>query len=193
MRTERQIEDMIFDAFRQTNCMKGHSVMMRTFRFGIEMRLNPIEKDKYFSVLSGIINLGYVTYHADSPECLILTEKGYNYIYNEQKVKQMMNIPWFIPSLNDPNWEQAFDNFYENTIGNPYNPYKLEWHHFFEWINAYNPQNPISETTQNNIMNTLDGQKERAYTLVNGLPNDNARFSFYLSAQNFCEKTILEK
>ena len=193
MLTERQIEDMIFDAFRQTNCRVGHIVMMRTFRFGIEMRLNPIEKDKYFSVMSGIINLGYVTYHADSPECLRLTEKGYNYIYDEAKVKDMMNMPWFIPELNNTNWEKAFNNFYHHTIGNKYNPYKLHWEQFFEWIDAYNPGRPLPAEEKNAIMISPEGQKDRAYALVSGLPNDNARFSFYLTAQNFCEKTVLNK
>lgn len=189
MLKEREIAELIFDAFRQTNCRAGHIVMMRVFRFGIELKLNPIEKDMYFCVLNGLINLGYFTYESGNIECLRLTEKGYYYIYDDEKVGKMHEVPWLLPAIDNPNWDRTFNRFY-NILNDENNKYNLEWHHFFEWINAYSAR-PIADAEQAAILRTKANQKERAEALINQLPNNNARMSFYLSAQNFCEQSVL--
>lgn len=191
MRTERQIAELIFDPFRQTNCRAGHIVMMRTFRFGVELKLNPIEKDMYFCVLTGLINLNYVTYENHNIECLRLTEKGYYYIYDDEKVQKMQSVPWLLPLLENPNWGKAFRKFYD-ILDNANNQYKLEWRNFFEWINGYNPDHPVKEEDQNRIMSTKERQYEKAFDLVQSLPDDNARMSFYLCAQEYCERSVLD-
>lgn len=191
MRTERQIAELIFDPFRQTNCRAGHIVMMRTFRFGVELKLNPIEKDMYFCVLTGLINLNYVTYENQNIECLRLTEKGYYYIYDDEKVQKMQSVPWLLPLLENPNWGKAFRKFYD-ILDNANNQYKLEWRNFFKWINGYNPDHPVKEEDQNKIMSTKERQYEKAFDLVQSLPDDNARMSFYLCAQEYCERSVLD-
>lgn len=191
MRTERQIAELIFDPFRQTNCRAGHIVMMRTFRFGVELKLNPIEKDMYFCVLTGLINLNYVTYENQNIECLRLTEKGYYYIYDDEKVQKMQSVPWLLPLLENPNWGKAFRKFYD-ILDNANNQYKLEWRNFFMWINGYNPDHPVKEEDQNQIMSTKERQYEKAFDLVQSLPDDNARMSFYLCAQEYCERSVLD-
>lgn len=191
MKNERQIAELIFDAFRQTNCRAGHIVMMRTFRFGIEMNLNPIEKDKYACVLTALINLHYVDYENDHIECLRLTEKGYNYIYDDEKVEKMQNVPWLLPLLENSNWGKAFEKLY-SILTEPNNPYKLEWNNFFEWINACNSDNPISNERKASIMGSRENQKNQAFELVESLPDNNAKMTFYLYAQNYCESKILE-
>jgi hypothetical protein len=190
MKTEREIAELIFDPFRQTNCRVGHVVMMRTFRFGVEMKLNPIEKEIYYCVLTGLINLQYVQY-VEQPECLRLTEKGYNYIYDDEKIQKMKNVSWLLPLLENPNWNKAFQKFYD-ILGEDNNRYKLEWNNFFDWINIYNPDHPVSNDIQNSIMGTKVGQYEKAFELVQSLPNDNARMSFYLCAQEYCERSVLD-
>jgi len=190
MRTERQIAELIFDPFRQTNCRAGHIVMMRTLRFGIELKLNPIEKDMYYCVLTGLINLNYITYETQNLECLRLTEKGYNYIYDDEKIQEMQNVPWLLPLLDNPNWENAFRKFYD-ILDDDNNRYQLEWNNFFEWINGYNPEHPVSNEVQIKIMGSKVGQYEKAFHLVQSLPDDNARMSFYLCAQEYCERSVL--
>lgn len=191
MKNERQIAELIFDAFRQTNCRAGHVVMMRTFRFGVELKLNPIEKDMYFCVLTGLINLNYVLYENQNIECLRLTEKGYNYIYDDEKIQKMQSVPWLLPLIDNPNWEKAFGKFYD-ILNDDKNQYKLEWRNFFEWINGYNPDHPVKEEDQNKIMSTKERQYEKAFDLVQSLPDDNARMSFYLCAQEYCERSVLD-
>lgn len=191
MRNEREIAELIFDPFRQTNCRAGHIVMMRTFRFGIELKLNPIEKDIYYCVLTGLINLNYVTYENQNLECLRLTEKGYRYIYDDEKIQKMKDVPWLLPLLDNPNWEKAFKKFYDVLI-NETEQYHIEWRNFFEWINEYNPHHPTGEEIQNDIMSTINGQYDKAFYLVQSLPDDNARMSFYLCAQEYCERSVLD-
>lgn len=165
--------------------------MMRTFRFGIELKLNPIEKDMYYCVLTGLINLNYVTYEAQNLECLRLTEKGYNYIYDDDKIRKMQSVPWLLPLIDNPNWGKAFGKFYD-ILNDDENQYKLEWNNFFEWINGYNPEHPVSKDIQNDIMGTKARQYEKAFNLVQLLPDDNARMSFYLCAQEYCERSVLD-
>jgi len=191
MKTEREIAELIFDPFRQTNCRAGHIVMMRTFRFGVELKLNPIERDMYYCVLTGLINLNYVTYEDRNLECLRLTEKGYNYIYDDDKIQKMQSVPWLLPLLENPNWSKAFRKFYD-ILDDDNNQYRLEWRNFFEWINGYNPDHPVKEEDQNRIMSTKERQYEKAFDLVQSLPDDNARMSFYLCAQEYCERSVLD-
>lgn len=192
MKNERQIAEMIFDVFRQTNCRAGHVVMMRVLRFGIEMKFNPVEKDKYYCVLNGLINLLYFTYESEC-DYLRLTEKGYNYIYDDEKVKKMLEIPWLLPQLRNVNWRKAFDNFYNNMLNAVTAKYKIEWRQFFDWINAYSTANKITAECENQITCSGEGQREKAYELFQSMLDDNARLSFYLNAQNFCEQKVLEE
>lgn len=108
MKNERDLAELIFDTFRKANCKTDHIVMMRAINFGIMNTLNPKEKEIFYTVLNGLIFTGYYTYHADSPECIRLTEKGYDYIYDDEKVKYMSKKPWIIPDVNKTDWDKAF-------------------------------------------------------------------------------------
>lgn len=191
MRTERQIAEMIFDAFRQTNCRAGHVVMMRVLRFSIELKLNPVERDKYYCVLNGLINLQYFTYESEH-DYLRLTEKGYNYIYDDNKVEKMLNTPWLLPPMRNTDWKKAFDNFYNNMLAALNAKYKIDWKQFFDWINKYTTRGPIPDNIKNDIACVNEGQREKAYELFQNVLDDNARLSFYLTAQNYCEQDALK-
>lgn len=108
MKTERQLAELIFDAFRKTQCRAGHIVMMRNIRFGIIDKLNPKEKDIFHTVLNGLIFTGYFTYEKDGSESLRLTEKGYDYIYDDDKIKSMLQAPWVFPDIITPDWDKAY-------------------------------------------------------------------------------------
>lgn len=79
-----QIAELILDRFRKTNCRAGHIVMMRDFRFNVIPKLNPKEQDLFFQAANKLIEEGYITYENSSPECFRLTEKGFNYIYDDK-------------------------------------------------------------------------------------------------------------
>lgn len=108
MRTEREIAELIFDQFRAANRKAGEIIMERNVRFGIIINLNPKEQELCFIVIDGLINTGYITYKADSPQCFLLTEKGYDYIYDDKKVAAMHELPWIFPKLNKTDWDKAY-------------------------------------------------------------------------------------
>jgi hypothetical protein len=116
MRNERELAELIFDKFRASNCKTNEIVMMRNIRFGLIDKLNPKEKEIFDAVFNGLIFTGYYTYQSDSPECLRLTEKGYDYIYDEEKVAEMKQKPWVIPSVHETNWDKAYLKLWK-TIG----------------------------------------------------------------------------
>ena len=108
MKNERELAELIFDTFRASNCKTNEIVMMRSIRFGVIDKLNPKEKEMFFTVLNGLIFTGYYTYQGDSPECIRLSEKGYDYIYDEDKVQEMLKKPWVIPQVDKTDWDKAF-------------------------------------------------------------------------------------
>lgn len=108
MKNERELAELIFDTFRASNCKNNEIVMMRSIRFGVIDKLNPKEKEMFFTVLNGLIFTGYYTYEKDSPECIRLTEKGYDYIYDDDMVQEMLKNPWIIPQVDKPDWDKAF-------------------------------------------------------------------------------------
>lgn len=116
MRNERELAELIFDKFRTSKCKTNEIVMMRNIRFGVIDKLNPKEKEIFDAVLNGLIFTGYYTYHSDSPECIRLTEKGYEYIYDDEKIADMKQKPWVIPSVLETNWDKAYLKLWK-TIG----------------------------------------------------------------------------
>jgi len=85
MKTEKQLAEYIFDFFRATRCKAGHIVMMRNIRHSYQSELNPKEQEKFVDVANKLIDNGYITYEDASCgiECLRLTQKGYDYIYDD--------------------------------------------------------------------------------------------------------------
>jgi len=116
MRNERELAELIFDKFRASNCKTNQIVMMRSINFGLIDKLNPKEKELFFTVFNGLIFTGYFTYQSDSPECIRLTDKGYDYIYDDDKVDEMKQKPWVIPSVYETNWDKAYLKLWK-TIG----------------------------------------------------------------------------
>ena len=57
---------------------------MRTFRTKVREQLNPKEQGKVVETVNTLIDNGYITYEDGSQriECLRLTDKGYDYIYD---------------------------------------------------------------------------------------------------------------
>jgi hypothetical protein len=108
MKKERELAELIFDKFRAANCKTGHIVMMRSINFGLIDKLNPKEKDLFFTVFNGLIFTGYFTYEKGNPECIRLTEKGYNYIYEDDKAELMLQKPWIVPPVDETDWDKAF-------------------------------------------------------------------------------------
>lgn len=116
MMNERQIAELIFDKFRVAKCKAGHIVMMGTIRFSLVNNLNPKEQELFDIVFVGLQLTGYFTYEKGSPECLRLTQKGYDYIYSDELIPKMLNTPWLIPCCSNTDWNKAYYRLWR-TIG----------------------------------------------------------------------------
>ena len=187
MRTERQIAELVFDFFRNTKCRAGHCVLMRTFRFGLQYKLNPVEQDYYATVINGLLNLKYLKYLGDAPEALMLTEKGYRYIYDDDKKQAMLNTPWLIPNVNNPNWDAAFNRFFTYVNSN-------DWHDCIEkdiFYNLIKEINPNIPKTLEGFMAEVNTRPEETYKALIELLNTQQRFVLYLNLQYYCEQKSL--
>ena len=108
MRKERELAELILDTFRETNSKANQIVMMRTINLSIYPKLNPKEQEIFYTVLNGLIFTGFFTYEKDRLECLRLTEKGYDYIYDDDKIELMQSKPWIIPTTEKTDWDKAY-------------------------------------------------------------------------------------
>lgn len=189
MKTERQIAELIFDKFRASNCKAGQIVMMRAIHFGLIDKLNPKEKEIFFDVFNGLIFTGYYTYEKGSLERIRLTEKGYDYIYDDTQVAEMLKKPWIIPSAENTDWDKAFYKLWRiigpqdtatNYIGGT---------QFYKFIMELCDDIPPSYTLfiEQRRKNELSTSRVDYYQdLINHLPEDK-RLEFYIKIQIFIE------
>ena len=77
-----QLEEIIFDLFRESRCKVGHIVLMRTLVTRIRGKLNPKEEVLLTEILDKHIEEEYYTYESGPlGEYLKLTQKGFDHIY----------------------------------------------------------------------------------------------------------------
>ena len=81
MTKKRDMAEWILDFFRRYNVDTGQIIMMRIVQNKL-IELNPRERDLFVVVANELINNGYFTYEESTPQCLRLTQKGSDYIYN---------------------------------------------------------------------------------------------------------------
>ena len=81
MTKKREMAEWILEFFRRAKADTGHIVMMRNVQNKL-IELNPRERDLFVSVANELIENGYFTYEETTPQCLRLTQKGSDYIYN---------------------------------------------------------------------------------------------------------------
>lgn len=80
-RSISDIENLVMKEFERQNSKVGHILMMRNLNFGLLQNLNPAEKDLFEQAVNNLINKELITYETESPECLRLTEKGFETLY----------------------------------------------------------------------------------------------------------------
>ncbi|AGY54676.1 SEFIR Domain-Containing Protein [Bacteroidales bacterium CF] len=112
MKNEREIAELIFDKFRQTNSKVNHVVTIRTIRFGLIDKLNPKEQELFDKVFIGLQALDYFTYEKGGLESIRLTQKGYDYIYDDEQVEIIAQKPWLIPEFEKTDWDKAYNRLW---------------------------------------------------------------------------------
>lgn len=191
MKNEREIAELIFDKFRAAKCKAGHIVMFRVLQFNLIDKLNPKEKELFFIVFNGLIFTGYFTYENTSPECIRLTEKGYDYIYDDEKVVAMIQKPWVIPQVDKTDWDKAFYKLWK-VIG----PQDTATHYiggsqFYKFIMPLCDDIPPSYTLyieQRRKKDLSTSRVEYYNDLINHL-DEEKRKELYVNIQLFLEDT----
>lgn len=93
-RADYEIAELIMDLFRRGNYKADQVIMMRQIKQGLLPSLNPAEQDKFADVANHLIDEGFIKYDdgkTGNLECIILTQKGYDYIYT-QTISTLMGI-----------------------------------------------------------------------------------------------------
>lgn len=77
------IERLIFNEFKRLNSKIGHILMIKNLNLSIFQNLNPVEIGYVTGAINNLISKGYIQYEdaSSGPECLRLTELGYNNLY----------------------------------------------------------------------------------------------------------------
>lgn len=193
MKTERELAELIFDKFREQKCETGQIIPLKSIEYDkFIMNLNPIEQDLFYKVLNGLQYTRYYDYEKDLGGILRLTEKGYQYIYDDEKISLMQNIPWIIPEKEKTNWVIAYNRLWkavDNSI------YYIKGSDFYKLIlNLYDNIPPsynqyIEERRKKGISTSrVDYYKD----LINLLDEDT-RYQLYINIQIFIEDRILDK
>lgn len=189
MKTERQIAELIFDKFRASNCKAGQIVMMRSIHFGLMDKLNPKEKEIFFDVFNGLIFTGYYTYEKGSPECIRLTEKGYDYIYDDSLVAEISQKPWVIPSVENQDWDKAFYKLWRIIGPKDTATHYIGGTQFYKFIMELCDDIPPSYSLYIELRRKKELSTSRVeyyQDLINHLPEDK-RFELYVRIQILIE------
>lgn len=193
MINERQIAELIFDKFRNVNCKSGHIVMMNTIRFTVIDKLNPKERELFDIVFCGLQITGYFTYEENSPECIRLTQKGYDYIYEDELISKMINTPWLIPSCYNPDWNKAYKKLW-TIIGHQDTAIcYIKGPDFYNLICKFSDELPPSYNKYIDELREKDRSTSRINYYKDLIDNleDEQKILFYGELQTYIEKKIV--
>lgn len=193
MKNERDIAELIFDKFRATKCKVGQVVSCRSIRFGIIDKLNPKEKNLFDTVFVGLQALDYFTYEKDGLESVRLTQKGYDYIYDDEQIELITQKPWVIPQHDTTDWNKAFNTAWK-IINESGSPYYLSQTPFYNLVRKINDSLPpyANYLAQREKASKSKTREYVYYDLIDELPVEK-RFEFYITLQEYIEKTNPEK
>lgn len=85
MTKKSEMAEWILDFFRRANASAGQIVAFRSLQFA-QRKLNPKEQTLFLNVMNELLEHGYFTFEQEPLQCLRLSEKGYNYIYDPDAV-----------------------------------------------------------------------------------------------------------
>ena len=197
MKTERELAELIFDKFREQKCETGQIIPLKSIEYDkFIMNLNPIEKDLFYKVLNGLQYTRYYDYEKDLGGILRLTEKGYQYIYDNEKISLMQNIPWIIPKKEETNWDRAYHKLWKAIGEEGKAIFYISGPKFYSFILDLYDNIPPSYNQY------MKDRKEKApfstsrvdyYKDLINLLDDDTRYQLYINIQIFIEDRILDK
>lgn len=118
MTKKSEMAEWILDFFRRANVNAGEIILFRNVQNKL-YELNPKERDLFVPVTNELIENGYFTYEEGSIQCLRLTEKGRDYIYNPDAVLDCCQEVWKptrTQSQYIANWHDNFVNYVNQML-----------------------------------------------------------------------------
>ncbi|MFK8297678.1 toll/interleukin-1 receptor domain-containing protein [Capnocytophaga cynodegmi] len=189
MKTERELAELIFDKFREARCKENGIVPLRNIHNDKTiMNLNPKEKDLFLKVLNGLIFTGYYTYEKGGLECLQLTQKGFDYIYDDDAVKSMVKKPWVFPEAEKTDWDKAYNRLWR-VIGKEENSFYIKGSKFYEFVAELSDEIPPSYNQYIDYRRKkgLSTSRVDYYKDLINLLDDESKLLLYAKIQIFIE------
>jgi len=191
MKTEREIAEQIFQLFRNTNCKSNQGFMMNLLNNQLVRTLNPKDREIFNIVYIGLQAMQYISVDEDG-RFIRLTQKGYDYIYDDDLIAKMLNIPWVIPEYENTNWEKAYNRLWK-IIGPQGVPFYIGGSEFIKLVNELCDDiscsyNKYIEERRNKDLSTsrVDYYKD----LIDHL-DEEKRYELYVNIQNYWESKVL--
>ena len=112
MTKKSEMAEWILDFFRRAKVAVGQIVMFRNLQFA-QQQLNPKERSLFLTVINELLQHGYFTFEQEPIQCLRLTEKGYEYIYDETAVLDCCTDPILTTAQAQylSSWHQSFVDY----------------------------------------------------------------------------------
>lgn len=112
MTKKSEMAEWILDFFRRAKVAVGQIVMFRNLQFA-QQQLNPKERSLFLTVINELLEHGYFTFEQEPIQCLRLTEKGYEYIYDETAVLDCCTDPILTTAQAQylSSWHQSFVDY----------------------------------------------------------------------------------
>lgn len=194
MNKEKQLANQLFDLFRTNRCKAGQGVMLRLVYFDLRDKLNPKDAEKFMLVLNGLLNTEYITFKDESQDFLLLTEKGYNLIYDDEKVSHFLSMPWIIPDMNNVDWNVSY-NMLWRVIG-----VKDECPAYITGPKFYSIASKIDGTIPPSYSQFYDKRKNEGKSLsrvdffkdILDHMSDELRYTMYAKLQNYIDEKKVE-
>lgn len=195
MKTERQIAEIILDFFRKADCRAGEIVMINTILFSPEITsLNPKEKDLFDTVFVGLQVTGYFE-KEDDPRCIRLTQKGFDYIYDEEQKDKMLGAPWLFPSIKNVDWDRAYNRLWRIIGPQESALYYMSGPKFYDLVSSLTDDLPPSYMKYMDLLRKkgLSTSRVDYYKyLIDGL-DEQLRYLIYGKVQSYIEGIIASR
>jgi len=109
MTKKSEMAEWILDFFRRAKVAAGQIVMFRNLQFA-QQQLNPKERSLFLNVMNELLENDYFTFEQEPVQCLRLSEKGYDYIYDENAVLDCCKDQKLTPAQTQyfASWHQSF-------------------------------------------------------------------------------------
>lgn len=190
MKNEREIAELIFDEFRRLKCKTNEVIMKNSLQI-IYNTLNPKEQDLFNKVLKGLQFTEYIRPGLNK-SVIHLTEKGFDYIYDNTKINIMLKKPWIIPSVNNEDWDNVYNNLWTLVGIETNNVNYLSGPSFYK---IYLEINSDSEPTYNEYIekrkiNSLSTSRKDYYKDLLFTLNDDEKLELIVKIQIFIESNL---